>query len=98
MKASRWVKWEKHSDGMIVQSGEMPETEVNGWMGIFREIAKRYFDRVRPDHYVYCIKHFGKTGELQRVEFYQEPLTDEKFQKISPMFGENEMVYALHRA
>jgi len=77
-----WVRWSNWTKCGVVQVGQMPARDVDYHIRKFGKDAAKLLKQTGADHVLYAIKEYGENDELEEVRFYQEPMTDEKFEKM----------------
>lgn len=91
-----YVKWEQWDSNGLFHYAQMKKSEISDYLKRFEKIAAQIMKDKKPDHVVYAVKYFNEHGELWKICFYQQSMTDEEFEKrVATM--KNAQVYALHK-
>ena len=88
----RWYYWQ---NGWVVELGRMPIKQIDQNLRLFERAAAEILRETGADHVLYGLKKYDENGELSEVRFYQEPMTDERFEKDVASMTDT-VVYALH--
>lgn len=91
----KWVKWTKWRVDGMAEHGQMPKADVDMNLRRFEAAASKFLKETDADHVLYGLKYFNESGELEEVNFYLIPMTEEEFEeKVARLTGVQ--VYALH--
>lgn len=89
-----WVKWFQWGQGRLINYGQMRKREVEDVLKEFEVEAAKVLKRSGADHVLYGVKSFDENGEISKVTFYMEPMTDEQLENDARL--NNCIIYALH--
>lgn len=89
-----WVNWLQWGHGRLINYGQMRKDEVAGVLREFEATAAKVMEKTGADHVLYGVKSFDENGDISKVSFYMEPMTDEQFEKDTRL--SNCIIYALH--
>lgn len=89
------IRWSMKDPAGCVQRGQMPLCQLPGILRDFENSAAETLRRTGADHVLYAVKIYNTEDELTAVQFYMNPMSDEKFSKVAGK-GRGTMIYALH--
>lgn len=90
-----FVKWFYWGQNGLINYGQMRKCEVATALLEFEKQAKKVLERTGADHVLYGVKRYDENGQLEKITFYMEPMTDEQFEQNVASLNDC-VVYALH--
>lgn len=90
-----FVQWFHWGQNGLTDFGQMRKCEVATALREFEKQARNVLERTGADHVLYGVKRYDENGQIEKITFYMEPMTDEQFEKNVASLNDC-VVYALH--
>ena len=90
-----FVQWFHWGQNGMTDFGQMRKCEVATALREWEKEAKKVLERTSADHVLYGVKSYNENGQVGKITFYLEPMTDEQFERNVASL-KDAVVYALH--